>query len=415
MLDNSRITARNVFATIQSMSTTVTSHTLAVNATWPFVTVPHYVARGQNLLDLSGSFWISLCPLVKEQERFEWEQYSVEHQGWLQENMDGSINTEVEQNPILPFIWERNPSPPEGAPPFTRVPDGSADPYYGPFWQISPPTSFVVNQNVFAIAGFHDVFDIMQKVDSTVISHISRLDWDVTNNTQDWPFSYISSPVHRTLEEGSETVAVYSAVLPWHNYFKSAVPDGTGGIYVVIKNQYDQVITYIVDHEGPTYLGPEDLHDENFSAMELAVDFDVLQELEGTGAWEYTIHAYPSEEFYETYTTSGPIYYTIVVVMVFFVTSMTFVIYDCFVRKKDVKVMDSAENTNAIVSSLFPAQVRDRLLKDANNRRVMKNNVKSSENMTNDFEAQKNQLLQSKPIADLVSSDHPLLLLLMFQ
>ena len=70
MLDGSKSTAKNVFATIKSMSTTITSHTISTNATWPFVTIPHYVARGSQLLvdDLVGLYG-HLNDSIKSQKR----------------------------------------------------------------------------------------------------------------------------------------------------------------------------------------------------------------------------------------------------------------------------------------------------------------------------------------------------------
>ena len=61
--------------------------------------------------------------------------------------------------------------------------------------------------------------------------------------------------------------------------------------------------------------------------------------------------------------------------------------------------MTSAVKTNAIVSSLFPIQVRDRLLEDANKReeKLLGNNVIDL------LETKKTDLLKTRPIADLVS------------
>jgi hypothetical protein len=52
------------------------------------------------------------------------------------------------------------------------------------------------------------------------------------------------------------------------------------------------------------------------------------------------------------------------VVLICLLTSIVFVLYDCLVQKRQKKVMTSAQQSNAIVSSLFPAQVLDRLMGD---------------------------------------------------
>ena len=386
MLETSRVTAKNVFATIQSMSTTITSYGIATNATWPFITIPNYIARGAQLLELSGSNWIAFAPLVRPEQRAAWEEYAVKNQGWLRENFDGSVNTEYVQPPIAPYIWDRSKG-------FYGPPQPQGDPigeYYGPFWQITPPLSFTVNMDIFGVPDFDKVFDAMLKADTTVLSYTAGLERETYNSTRDWPFSYISSPIHSSLERGADVVGVFSAVLPWHSYFKAALPDDVGGIYVVVSNNCGQEFSYLVDSNGAVFIGPGDLHDTQYTDMELSIDFNVLEGLDGTAACMYTVHAYPSQEFHESYTTQAPRIYTISVVGIFLATTLAFVLYDCLVQKKDTKVMTSAENTNAIVASLFPAQVRDRLLEDA---QQPKEKV-TKDNFTDVLEAEKAKLLK---------------------
>lgn len=61
------------------------------------------------------------------------------------------------------------------------------------------------------------------------------------------------------------------------------------------------------------------------------------------------------------YLTSNPIYITVGAVMIFVFTSAVFLLYDFYVERRQKKVMTTAVRTNAIVSSLFPSVVRDRL------------------------------------------------------
>ena len=81
---------------------------------------------------------------------------------------------------------------------------------------------------------------------------------------------------------------------------------------------------------------------------------------------DYTIHIYPSDDFYNTFNTSQPRVYSLAVSLVFVVTVMSFIVYDILVEKRQKKLLDSAERSGKIVSSLFPAMVRDRLFKQSN-------------------------------------------------
>ena len=75
----------------------------------------------------------------------------------------------------------------------------------------------------------------------------------------------------------------------------------------------------------------------------------------------FTFSVYPSGSMEEHYTSNNPIYFTLGAVLIFCFTSAVFLLYDWMVERRQKKVMTTAERTNAIVSSLFPSVVRDRI------------------------------------------------------
>jgi hypothetical protein len=58
---------------------------------------------------------------------------------------------------------------------------------------------------------------------------------------------------------------------------------------------------------------------------------------------------------------------------VFCITCLAFFCYDRFVRIRQMKVIDTAERSNAIVASLFPADVRKRLMNGSGKSKTTKN------------------------------------------
>ncbi len=80
-----------------------------------------------------------------------------------------------------------------------------------------------------------------------------------------------------------------------------------------------------------------------------------------TAVCDYTLNVYPSAEYHDDYQTMQPIIYMSVILLVFFFTSIVFVVYDCFVTRRQHKIHSHAVTSNAIVTGLFPAQVRDKL------------------------------------------------------
>ena len=127
----------------------------------------------------------------------------------------------------------------------------------------------------------------------------------------------------------------------------------------MLSNTCNQSLTYQINGPNVTFLGSGDLHDTTYDYLEHSAEYDVLDD-----ACIYTFSIYPSAQIQESYQTGKSIYYTAAIVCVFLLTSAVFVLYDCFVSKRQNTVMTSAQQSNAIVSSLFPAQFRDRLMED---------------------------------------------------
>jgi class 3 adenylate cyclase len=75
---------------------------------------------------------------------------------------------------------------------------------------------------------------------------------------------------------------------------------------------------------------------------------------------------YPSDVFHASYKTSTPRNFTIVVALTFVLVAVVFFIYDVFVQNRNEKLIASAAKSNAIVSSLFPDNIRERLMGQSN-------------------------------------------------
>jgi hypothetical protein len=121
----------------------------------------------------------------------------------------------------------------------------------------------------------------------------------------------------------------------------------------------------------------------------------------------------PSAEFEEVFDSNLPAAFAIVVAAIFLFMTITFLMYDRFVTRRNDKVMGAAVRSTAIVSSLFPSQVRDRLYAgihtDAGTSTLartstarLKNFVDKGEGDTMDeADSSDDVVLKSQPIADL--------------
>jgi class 3 adenylate cyclase len=80
----------------------------------------------------------------------------------------------------------------------------------------------------------------------------------------------------------------------------------------------------------------------------------------------YTISVYPTKAYEQEFKTSNPIIFASFIVLVFIMVCISFLLYDSKVKQHQDVVMDSALRSNAVVSSLFPSAVRDKILNEAN-------------------------------------------------
>jgi hypothetical protein len=114
-----------------------------------------------------------------------------------------------------------------------------------------------------------------------------------------------------------------------------------------------------------TYLGPGDLHDPDYDYS--AVTIPLYQYLNPdltprvSGHCFYSFVCYSSQEYASSVTTSLPGVAVAAVCAIFLFVALTFVFYDRFVQRRNSIVLSAATKSHAILSSLFPSNVRDRL------------------------------------------------------
>jgi hypothetical protein len=153
------------------------------------------------------------------------------------------------------------------------------------------------------------------------------------------------------------------------------------------------------------------LHEEEFDYLEVnSESFQKGAVADGTKGGlpffdrdcQYTISIYPSTVFQEAFSSSSPGIITLAVAVIFLFAIFMFCAYDRLVERRQKLIMDKAIQSTAIVSSLFPKNVRDRLMQTPNgiehehNAGVTFRNQRLSSLMGKGYEGD-----NSNPIADL--------------
>ena len=310
-----------------------------------------------------------LTPFVRPYENETWATYSVQNSGWLQDAFDYHGSNETPPA-IKPYIYGNAWETPNNTP---KVEPWDEE-YYFPIWQTAALTaerSFgYENFDMYEFPFFPTAYRQVKQSAQAVLSS-PYASW-----VNGWPESFMTVPVfdHRydyDDEDSTTLVATITSILPWHKYFESLLPEGIDGIYIVVKSECPEQscdlqlpeFTYQIDGPVVSYLGTgSDFHESTYDKFVVSSNFTTYT---GSTDCVNTLHIYPSKEFHEEYVTNKPIVYTVATVCIFFVTALVFVVYDCFVERRQNVVLSTATKSTTILSSLFPETVRGRLMDEA--------------------------------------------------
>jgi Adenylate and Guanylate cyclase catalytic domain len=169
-----------------------------------------------------------------------------------------------------------------------------------------------------------------------------------------------------------EIVGLLATSFYWRDMISGNLPSDSNGIVVVLSNPCNDPFTYQINGPNVTYLGAGDWHDSQYDSIAKHENFTSLRTFSqhgitysgapmNTDHCPITLHMYPSDTMKADFISHRPIVYTFGAVAIFVLTSLVFLVYDCFVERRQRVVLTTARRSSAIVSSLFPSQVRDRL------------------------------------------------------
>ena len=350
--------------------------------------------------------------MVRKQEREAWEKYSSYKQSWIQDSYDtesqlqqkvGDLQWQLYQenlkekddNGVTPNQEHPMPIPTSIHAENNEILYGNANGLFAPIWQLSPPPlpglTDVINLDLLSNAMFASMISSMNDTNRMVVSKVrcftqynSTLstsyfgsevnDKDVSSSkSARGPHSIIVSPIFDSFDETNRDMrALLIGVLSWEELISGLVPKEVKGIAAVVQNTCGQIMTFAVDGAQGTFLGYGDLHDDASDELQIHTSFIELsfndgnsQRLSSVDNCEYDMTIYPSFEFRSQYINNRPVYFTLAIASIFVITGIAFVVFLWFSRNLQQKVMAVALNSNAVVSSLFPAPIRHRILQEA--------------------------------------------------
>jgi hypothetical protein len=184
-----------------------------------------------------------------------------------------------------------------------------------------------------------------------------------------FPHSITIAPIRETFAKDAPIVGFIAGIAPWDLYLSRLLPEGTNGVHAVLSNSCAQVATFKINGPTAVYLGEGDLHKTKYDDLKQTLSFTGFglstEASRRAGQCDYFLDLYPSEEYRREYDEKKPEIFTAILAIVFMVTGAVFLVFVLYVQRRQHQTMSTVSRTNAIVSSLFPANVRARILKDA--------------------------------------------------
>eukprot|EP00934_Nitzschia_sp_Nitz4_P004266 Nitzschia sp. Nitz4//scaffold216_size36101//31917//35797//NITZ4_007786-RA/size36101-snap-gene-0.13-mRNA-1//1//CDS//3329542209//4256//frame0 len=384
---------------VSGLAVAATAHSQDANEVWPFITLSNFQERAGSAIALSGAVFLSISPLVQTEELALWEEYvRSDENAWIDEGLsyqqakglndfhdpaqvDKTWLTLDKVDPIHSYSSAGKPQLSQTSGPFL------------PQWQTSPVLqSSVVNENLFEEESFASIVrDCIENEAAVLGGFVMSPAGNVSSSNmhtaffatiqsiaagrqkdyQGDPMSHLVIPIFDKLTGTDRTVmAVLRSTIHWTTYLNGILPSTVKGVTVVIKNECDGYFTYSVEGADASVVGEGDLHDSGFDAYMVEGNFLTETITDGTlnglqlnqEGCPYSFRVYPTNTFHDLYITSNPQRISIAVAVVFLFTILMFFAYDYLVERRQRLILAKATQSTAIVSSLFPKQVRDRLL-----------------------------------------------------
>ena len=204
------------------------------------------------------------------------------------------------------------------------------------------------------------------------------LDWvkDYVDPGQDpaEPLFDIAYPLLNNLDtvtienpENEALVAFIEFNIFWRNMLENILPDTSRGVILVADTPCQQVptVSFQIDGAKAKYLGEKDFHDPTYADMEISKGLFELSDLtDGDASYSgvpidkdycpWSLRLYPSELYEEDIASKDPMMFSFAVAGIFLFTSLVFICYDQGVEMRQRRVMSQANQSSAIVASLFP-------------------------------------------------------------
>lgn len=365
---------------------------------FPNMTLPFFDQRIRSNEKSEIVFYTPIISSSSADASAEWEQYAILNQGWIDEDLQNRG-----WDPVTTNISEQI---------YTFENATSTSSIMTPIWQFSPvprdrsivnldvSTHPILSTLLQTLMSGNGNTSIMSEsfIDTFFLEYAEPLSSDQAEN-QTTPSSFLALPAFKSFDEGAEPFGYVFALISWENALDAAFKDAGLEMIAEIQPSCGTNFYFTIQNGKSRYA--TDSQDLDTTDADFDLTYDLFENC------NYKVVIKPTQAALSEVSTQVPILAFLLIALLFFFLVGLFNQYNRLVRERQIKLLSTAKRSNAVVSSLFPEAVQNRLLaevedsghKQESKRRVGPANFAKMKEFLDD-EKGKNVLTQSKPIAD---------------
>ena len=299
--------------------------------------------------------------------------------------------------------------------------------YQTPVWQLYPIPIInnessavqVINYNLADRDVFSKAVEYMEISRAPVILDVcDQSAWFLIKEHRDVVQTVVAFPVFADFSATASIVGFFTAIIPWKEFFINSLGYSTHDMLIVMKNTCGESFSVSLTSErGAEIIGEYDDHDPAYD--DIGIQFPFAQKYNRDAYVDfkdeiclYDMTIYPTKQFEDSSMSNRPLLVSWAIILVFVFTSFAFMVFDCLVTKRQKNLLNTAMKQNALVNSLFPKNIQQKLMAEAdatidadtknrNGRGMSRKNLTTFLNDDQRSNSQKSDHLNSKPIADL--------------
>jgi hypothetical protein len=404
---------------MEGLTHTVTASILLVNSESShqgFITLPFAEEHFGSIRNASGSIALAYLPMVSKANSADWDEYSSTNQGWIQDR----ATDDAAMVRIFSTIWDLDRPEECGSAlsdDITRIPvTYDTEGPFAPVWTVSPAISGIVNKDMFGQANLEQGLQKVGAVGRSLFLESCTLGkWFEVSSDVDYSEAVIASPVLDSFSSSASVVGYMIEVFAWKSFWQDVMPEGTEPVILHLESSCGHQSIYQVAGSEVKLLSQEQDYAGDYRDMGISSGFakfanspEIVDDAERSSICLYTMTVYPTPALEQEFDSQRPLGLALAMVAVFLVTAMMFFFFDVVMTRQRNAVIKNAKKQNALVSSLFPKSIQDKMLQDAEESKIenvgkagIKNYLNESTFESGAHDMNPSILHKSKPIADL--------------